>query len=97
MKNELAKKLKDAGFPFRPRVAEVNIFPPETFYIPTLEELIEACGENFHCLVFTNNGGVDSDEKFWSAGTSSVVKDWVNGSTPLEAVANLYLALHGKE
>ena len=63
---------------------------------PTLSELIEACGDNFHCLVYTTNGGMDCDRKFWSAGKNALAKEWSNGSTPEEAVANLWLALNCK-
>lgn len=102
MNYETAKKLKNAGFPqYIEKKGRTSFFSNgttgEDFYAPTLEELIEAIGDDFHCLVYTTNGGMDSDRKFWSAGTSRYVKDWQNGSTPEEAVANLYLALHPSE
>jgi hypothetical protein len=62
-------------------------------YVPTLEELIEACGENFAWL----HQSVKS--KKWAA------RDFIyddgppsgQGSTPTEAVARLWLALNKKK
>ena len=61
------------------------------WFIPILEELIEACGEQFDRLVAYHNKGAwnaisekDSDGFFKSA----------SGKTPTEAVARLWLALH---
>lgn len=99
MDYELAQKLKDAGFPMptfskkRPILIGYNhtdICPP------TLEELIEACGKNLHCLVHTTDGGLDSDREFWSAGKDNIVMGWVNGPTPKEAVAYFWLTLNKK-
>lgn len=97
---ELAKQLKDAGFPQRyhwksPGVLDhyASEFPDDPIEIPTLSDLIEACGDNLHCLVHITHGGIDSDKKFWSAGYNAMAKDWCNGPTPEEAVANLWLAL----
>lgn len=113
MTYDLAKKLKNAGFP---QVGEGKKWckpqweamqrsefvscgcdhKTEEVYFPTLSELIEACGKHFHCLVHTTNGGMDCDREFWSAGKSAEVLDWLNGSTPEEAVANLWLAINKK-
>jgi hypothetical protein len=87
MNYELAKKLKDAGFPQQP----VPFLPlannsPETMDLltyPTLEELIEACGEGFTTLIRSFEGEV------WLA-------DGEEGKTAIEAVANLWLELHKK-
>lgn len=100
MNYELAKELKDAGF-LQPD--KDNYYPGdylgghaenERAYAPTLEELIEACGENNFTLQHPN--GAD----FWTAGTSDT---WMGdktavgqGSTPTEAVARLWLALNKK-
>jgi hypothetical protein len=61
------------------------------WFIPILEELIEACGEKFDRLVAYHDKGAwdaaskkDSDGFFKSA----------SGKTPAEAVARLWLALH---
>lgn len=62
-------------------------------YIPTLEELIEACGNDFVTL--------DKEGKVWEAWGKYYCCDEhgegrknERGSTPLIAVANLWLALH---
>lgn len=60
-------------------------------YIPTLSELIEACGNKFACLTLNHVSknwwadGIDPDEKGCIPGI---------GSTPEEAVAKLWLALN---
>lgn len=96
MNYELAKKLKDAGFPFK------KLFIDDLdYYIPTLSELIEACDPKsgkfgdfyLQCL----------GSKLWNAGFTvfhvnprvEVDSHRFEGSTPEEAVANLYLALKG--
>lgn len=93
MTYELAKKLKDAGFPqedFKvhsaehPAVKKGSILEGQSG-TPTLSELIEACGAPF-ALTWK---GVE-----WLAlglGADG------QGSTPEEAVANLWLALNQKE
>lgn len=102
MTYELAKKLKDAGFP-QPKI---ECYDPwvccehayyyddgdrnENPYHPTLSELISACGDGFKNLV--------RDGKYWWANASfrldnNDIQGWKD-STPEEAVANLYLALH---
>lgn len=46
MKHELAKELKDAGFPQSGKGATyVDLSSKDSFYIPALEELLEACVE----------------------------------------------------
>lgn len=55
---------------------------------PSLSELIEACGEKFSNL--------RNDEGRWIA-TASGVSYGQTGSTPEEAVANLWLALNEKK
>lgn len=81
MTYELAKKLKDAGFIFNKNIDGSWKLPP------TLEELIEACGEDFSLLSKVKDG--------WYCESYPNVKD-VIGSTPSEAVANLWLALQDK-
>jgi len=61
------------------------------WFIPILEELIEACGKQFDRLISYHDTGdweatseKDSDGYFKSA----------SGKTPTEAVARLWLALH---
>jgi hypothetical protein len=95
----LANELKDAGFPqggkgrwlVDPR--QIVARGGDRAYVPTLEELIEACGENFAWL----HQSVKS--KKWTA------QDFIyddgppsgQGSTPTEAVARLWLALNKKK
>lgn len=83
MNYELAKKLKDSGFP----QGIVNVVGSDgwSYYTPTLEEVIEACGDKFAHL----EKGSNPNEWFcnWSAS---------KGSTPLEAVCHLWLELNKK-
>lgn len=58
-------------------------------YIPTLSELIEAFGEHFSCVHRLPDGSwraslIDEEDKYICG----------EGSTPDEAVARLWLALH---
>lgn len=107
MTYELAKELKDAGFPqgclpffcdgckkaqhndegIDMCDCEVNKYTQT--YIPTLSELIEACGEHFGTL--TRNGST------WYASHYEFIDVYEYGPTPDEAVARLWLALNRKE
>lgn len=62
-----------------------------TVYIPTLEELIEACGNEFANLGRTENGWVALADR---PGLEIPVT--AQKPTPSEAVANLWLALNKK-
>lgn len=96
MNYELAKKLKDAGFPQIGRGlfmigdgTPIKLVEPgevisldesnPVVYLPTLSELIEACGESFKSLELV--GGHFYTNDCWER------------ETPEEAVANLWLAL----
>jgi hypothetical protein len=91
MTYELAKQLKDAGFPndwthwnddddFRGYIA------------PTLSELIEACGDRFYKLYRREGEGW-----YTQAGCESIEEpEESNGATAEEAVAKLWLALNSK-
>jgi len=106
----LAKKLKDAGFSQQPlkviswyvtgnsaaRYRTVTFTPSEgEVKIPSLSELIEACGrlnEKADRLVVC-----EGDD--WMAGFSTwhgieQENDWQKGKTPEEAVAKLWLAIN---
>lgn len=94
MNCELAKELKDAGFP------QVNHdeddFYHETFgediSNPTLSELIEACGDKFASL----SKGMFPNQWMCLGGTlEGNLK--TGGDTPEEAVARLWLALNKHE
>lgn len=136
---ELAKKLKDAGFPFRwsfyahcplhgrypekentcgmclkdpcesvCRKGLLHTLTNESSSgmiasdSPTLDELIEACGEAFDALWFPPEG-IDGKTKWCVKPKFDWRKfvigehDWVEGSSPEIAVANLWLALNKKD
>lgn len=146
MNYELAKRLKDAGFPqyseritsaedvcpqkagsiLDHRTFDYGIYPiPEpddfsqgkaisscilsreylqseegrkyTVYFPTLEELIEACGEEQDICIYRP---LSDDRKRWCAVWAdkdtriSITRSY--STTPIEAVANLWLTLNEK-
>lgn len=97
MDYELAKKLKEAGFPqtgvsYSTNPVEYKGTFYEAVYMPTLEELIEACVSNNELGGFTMDFTEDDItlERTWD------INGHFLGKTPTEAVANLYLALHSK-
>ena len=100
MKYETAKELKDLGFPhfwgtyFLPET-------PEEFkrnWVPTLSELITACGIDFFQLRQTDHDWIDffqlrqTDHDWMVLGNGTQYF----GKTPEEAVACLYIALNTK-
>lgn len=103
---ELAKQLKDAGFPQvkEPTYGQGYWYSEnggEGVYIPTLSELIGACGDWFFRLTQIEDG------KSWVAGGVTPGYKWKNsdrqpitylglGPTPEEAVAKLWLELQKK-
>ena len=98
MEYSLAKKLKDAGFPQRvvithvgQEIASSNSDGSDLVMIPALEELIEACGDIGIRVINCK------DTHAWCAWTREY-PDGVYGigNIPLEAVANLWLALNTK-
>ena len=110
MNYELAKQLKDAGFPqfvgeFEGSIIE-DINAPEgeepiSCYHPTLSELIESCGDEFESL--ERKWHRMEQKSTWIAfgieqePWSSRSNAHGEGNTPEEAVANLYLALNKKQ
>lgn len=91
MNYETAKRLKDAGFQNRVDINRVYI---EDIPVPTLEELIEACGDRFYGLVRTPEG---FDVVGYPRGTPSkhgMYPVTFSAKTPSEAVANLWLAIN---
>lgn len=99
MNYELAKQLKDAGFPQDKRECQDDPYTccehgiyyngsdiNDTPYYPTLSELIEACGERFYAL----RRAMD----IWMARDDYGFE--FKGKTPEEAVAKLYLKLNEK-
>lgn len=113
MNYELALKLKDAGFPQHeeevPRFVCVAFgcwlagdeYGYENTHNPTLEELIEACGDatngtGFLMLAYIGaNGFVAEGRLVRELGWIKHIKQ--EGSTRTEAVANLWLALKDQE
>lgn len=106
MDHELAKQLKDAGVPQQGHGEKIPKPGPDGgdysngAYAPTLEELIEACGGRFKAAE-QYPWAVQADGKWlakpWVLDDQTNEpenKFWYFGSTPTEAVARLWLALH---
>ena len=103
MTYETAKKLKDAGFyqgeeemsaqtMWHPDYLDKGSIPKDlVVYVPTLSELIEACGHYFYQLTKEDDGS-------WTcASINGYPKSGfgvTNFTTPEEAVAELWLALN---
>lgn len=118
MNYELAKKLREAGFPQRPNGGEfidgdiesdeTGIITTNSVYAPILEELIEACNpqKGDEMAIETYAGGwraiynyvgyIEHSEKFKDGDDMFDVSIKVEGSTPSEVVAHLWLALNEK-
>ena len=105
MDYELAKALKDAGF-FQEGKG-TRVAPPDKIvarrddfaYVPTLEELIEACGKR----LWTMRQGTYQGEWGWCVGQDSYrsdnPSDWplfAFGTALVDALARLWLALNEK-
>src|SRR5262245_31268838 len=108
MDYQLAKKLKAAGFPQQGNSRIYAVFenggwakskfeaPPDGFlgcYVPTLEELIEACADEFAELEKDKTGWYGIGGKDEDCGCNCKYSE--PASTPAEAVARLWLTLHG--
>lgn len=87
MNYELAKQLKDAGFPWPTDKEKYDICCWE----PTLSELIEACGNNFELLT-SRSVGIKWRADSWPWGTLKKNVEG-KGDTPEEAVARLWIEL----
>jgi hypothetical protein len=95
MNYELAKALKDAGFVQNGKGTRVA--PPDKIvvrrddfaYVPTLEELIESCGDEFGGLARIKPDQWTSWEKYVNDEAPVY-----HAETPTEAVARLWLALN---
>jgi len=95
MTYELAKELENAGFPMPSDDYEYLFTAYNQTYthyinVPTLSELIEACGKAWFTLQY-----ITTDDEGWTAGKYRGKEHVSVGycSTPEEAVARLYLAL----
>lgn len=103
---ELAKQLKDAGFP--KKIEEYTICdkcnypcPPISNHgYPTLSELIEECRKSKDNIDFCLRDFSTGDNSEWICGNYMPYEhDWIEystGSTPEEAVAKLWLELNKK-
>lgn len=101
---ELAKQLKNAGFPQHEGTLMrhpsnhsgkciFHVATGELTCVPTLSELIEACGEKLYVMtraLYHENGSIDVTNGWACNGMTSF------GSTPEEAVAKLWLELNKK-
>ena len=94
MNYELAKKLKDAGFPSRLDIQRVYI---EDIPVPTLSELVEACGDGVCFWKPDEERRETPDGVFNASNIMGEDKETIfTGSIPEEAVANLWLKLNEK-
>lgn len=102
MNYELAKELKDAGFPQVPdglgrwidKFSQTySAFAPadtSDAYIPTLSELLKACGGKFNVLQQKD------DESWWAFSRNARPAKSTSAPTPEEAVTRLWLVLNKK-
>lgn len=113
MEYNVALRLKEAGFPQKNQDwceegcahdderCLINLIESDKpAYRPTLEELIEACPKEYNGQVFDLCYLPDGQEWVaWYEAPNQKILPSVEGlgSTPSEAVASLWLALHGKE
>lgn len=109
---ELSKQLKEAGFPnSEDWVDEQDCFQDDVGYagrvVPTLSELIEACGDGMSSLAICGSTYKSSkaprDENgerpfggYEAISSNDEENGWEYGRTPEEAVARLWLALNKK-
>lgn len=106
MNYELAKQLKDAGFPMKLALPNSEFIWGGTdtngtvYQYPTLSELVEACGDDFMGIGRTYNTEKSKDnsweatQKTWCCDEHGENRKYGYGSTPEEAVAKLWLELN---
>lgn len=98
---KLAKKLEEARYPqgYNNETELLGIRPGivgskcQSYYSPSLSELIEACNEYGWFRSLTHDKGSD----VWNAEYASMVVKNAFGKTPEEAVARLWLKLNKKK
>ena len=97
MNYKLALELKKAGFP----QGDISSLPQERYwskeevcYIPTLSELIEACGKKVGFEMFEEFGEKDRNYK---VAVNYPKFEMARGKTPEGAVAKLYIKLDKKD
>jgi hypothetical protein len=86
---EKCKELKEAGYRVPGMRPGPRFWSGDGVHEPTLEELIEACGDDMLNLDQDNGWGC----LVWCATN---YEEYGDGDTPAEAVANLWLALNAK-
>ena len=108
MNYSLAKKLKDAEFlqrgldgklyQIKEKYKNSDIVKEMELTFPTLSELIEACGKRFFGL-FKCDAHAGGGYCWKAEAQHPVLREiiTIQGDTPEEAVANLYLRLNNKE
>ena len=106
MNYKLAKQLKDAGYPqfyvafmldYQKKdnhKGQHVLYDKELYYIPTLDELIEECGEKFGELTQGNKKWIARSKDYLSYECSV---EGQFGKTPWIAVAKLWLKLNEKK
>jgi hypothetical protein len=76
MTYELAKQLKDAGFPIKVAFADIDLLPTKDgnsiYYRPTLSELIEACGEGIFELLRQSEWHRSMSGNIWEAAIGKI-------------------------
>jgi hypothetical protein len=92
MSYELAKELKDAGFPKLQGYADGYVMMNDALW-PTLSELIEACKLDRFVLQVSHGKWIAGE---WPGNDLEPGGCRGKGSTPEEAVAKLWLTLHEK-
>jgi hypothetical protein len=76
---------------------DLTFEPPLYIYIPTLEDLIEACGREFRTLDRDASGGkIEWLCNNYIRENDDGSGDIIVGKSPVEAVARLWLRLHAK-
>ena len=95
MNYKLTKQLKDARWPQQEttkvsRWMTESVMSTKEVFVPTLSELIEACGDKL--------GSIDHfpASKLWRAYADNYKDNQADGKTPEIAVAKLWLALNKK-
>lgn len=103
MTYELAKELKDAGFPQFSGDLLWDSEKAEHYTVPTLSELIEACRTVEPVFELMTGSSGTHPTNYWYAGAGkhpgarvSGRKFNAGGHTPEEAVARLWLTLNKK-
>ncbi len=95
---ELAKKLRESGFPPLTKFEPRTVFNEDSFnseYPPSLSELIEACGSRINNLERSLKGWIARGDR----ESGDMIPDGFltgEGPTPEEAVALLWLELNKK-